>query len=440
MNSYQIDKQLEPVLRQMEENGVKLDVKLLEKLSLELDLKLRELTSEIHKDIGREFNLNSPSQLSEILYNELKIKPRQSGIKYGKQHFSTSAQSLEKIKHLHPAIERILLYREMAKLRSTYVDPLPKLVDENQRLHTHYAVDTSTGRLSSKNPNLQNIPIKSDYSKKIRQAFIAEKNCKLIKADYSQIELRIIAHLSGDETLIKIFKDGKDVHRQTAEEMGCDRRTAKVVNFGVLYGMSAYGLSDTLKIPVEEAQFFIDKYFLTFKGVKKYIDKIIADAQKNGYVETLFGRKREIKELKSSNKYLRNFGIRVAVNTPVQGTAAEIIKLAMLALNTKPEIRNSKQLSNDPNSNIQNKDLRNSDIEKLEFVSSFDIRDSKLILQVHDELVFEVPDEKVQEAIKIIRDKMENVCLDPKLGGVKLKVPIIVDIKVGKNWNDMDGL
>jgi len=354
INSYQIDEQLKPVLREIETNGVKIDTGLLKKLSFKLDYELQELVTEIDKMLGEKINLNSPRQLSEVLYKKFKIKPRESGIKFGKTHYSTSAQALEKIKSRHPAIEKILKYREITKIKNTYVDPLPKLVDKENRLHTHYAVDTATGRLSSKNPNLQNIPARSDLGKEIRKTFIAQEGYKLIKADYSQIELRIMAHLANDKTMIKIFQEGRDIHRQTGEEMGCDRRTAKVVNFGVLYGMSAYGLADTLKIPVEEAQFFIDKYFMTFSGVKKFIDEHIKEAQKTGYVTTMFERKREILELKSNNKYLRNFGIRAAINTPVQGTAAEIIKLAMLALNPKSEIRNTKQLPN-----VKNKSLKN---------------------------------------------------------------------------------
>ncbi len=433
LTSYEIDKKLEPILRQMEKNGVKIDVQLLEKLSLEVSLKLQELTEKIFDDIGHQFNLNSPSQLSEILYKELKIEPRQSGIKYGKQHFSTSAQSLEKIKHLHPSIEKILEYRELAKLKSTYIEPLPKMVDKNQRIHTHYAVDTSTGRLSSKNPNLQNIPTykKASVDRPIRSAFIAENGCKLIKADYSQIELRIIAHMSHDREMIKTFQKGEDIHRTTAEELGCDRRTAKVVNFGIIYGMSAYGLSATLKIPAEEAQLFIDKYFLTYEGVKKYIDQTSQDALENGYVKTMFGRKREIKELKSPIVRVRNFGIRAAINTPVQGTAADIIKLSMIALNPKFQITNNKQILNP-------KFQSSKPILNTKYKIQDTAKSSKMILQVHDELVFEIPNDQVDEAVKIIRDKMENVaCPDPKLGEVKLKVPLIVDIEVGNNWDEM---
>ncbi len=396
LNSYEIDKKLEPVLRSIEKNGVKLDVDLLKRMSSKLDKKIAILINEINKEFKEEINLNSPSQLAEVLYKKLQIKPRESGIKYKKRHFSTSAQSLEKIKNKYPIVKKILQYRELVKLKNTYVDPLPKQVDENNRIHTHYAIDTSTGRFSSKNPNLQNIPVRTELGKEIRRAFIAENGKCLIKADYSQIELRIMAHMAHDEAMIKIFKEGHDIHTQTGEEMGCDRRMAKVVNFGVLYGMSAYGLADTLKISVEEAQFFIDKYFITFSNVKKFIDYQIKEATDKGYAKTMFGRKREILELKSPNKYLRSFGARAAVNTPIQGSAAEIIKLAMLKLADK--------------CNQENTDI-------------------KMILQVHDELVFEVSKDMVQEAVKIIKNSMEQAA--------KLDVPLLVEIQIGNNWQDM---
>src|SRR3990167_6626003 len=417
MNSYQIDEKLKPILNQMHQTGVKLNVDFLNNFSQKIGLKILKLESEIYNAVGHKFNLNSPSQLAKVLYEELKIKPGQSGIKRKKTHHSTSAESLGKIEKLHPSIKQILKYRELAKLKNTYLDPLPKLVDQNSRLHTTYMVDTSTGRLSSKNPNLQNIPIRTDIGKEIRKAFVAENGYKLLAADYSQIELRIAAHFSGDKTMIDAFKEGKDIHRTTAEELGIDRRTAKVVNFGILYGISSYGLSESLRIPPEDAQALIDKYFLTFPKLAKYIQETIQKAQSNGYVETLYGRRRYIPELQSPIERLRKFGERVAINTPIQGTAAEIIKLAMIEISRKVF-----------------------SIEKL--VSSIDIQNTshkildtdsvKLILQIHDELVFEVKEEKIKEVAEIVRDSMENV--------VKLSVPIIVDLRVGKNWREIESI
>lgn len=393
MNSYQIDRKLEPILRQMEKAGAKIDVGYLAKLSLKLQKELGELEEKIGKIIGGNINLNSPKQLAGALYKNLKIEPRKSGIKRRLTHYSTRAEDLEKIRTLHPVVDLILKYRELNKLKNTYIGPLPKLVDKNNRLHTHYAVDTSTGRLSSKNPNLQNIPIRTEIGSEIRRAFIADKGHKLLVADYSQIELRVVAHLANEQAMIKIFNSAGDIHRAVAEELGCDRRTAKVVNFGILYGMSSYGLAATLKIPEEEAQIYIDKYFTTYKNLKSYQDKIINDAIANKYVSTMFGRKREIPELFSPNPRLANFAKRAAINAPIQGTAAEIIKLAMITIN--------KQLSTD---NFQ------------------------LIMQIHDELVFEVADDQIGETARIVKDAMENV--------VKLKVPILVDLEIGNNWKE----
>lgn len=395
MNSYRIDKKLEPILRQMEKTGAMIDIAYLAKLSEKVGLELVELEDTIYERIGHRFNLNSPSQLAEVLYKDLKIKPSSSGVRRGKTHHSTNAESLEKIKCLHPAIEPILKYRELVKLKNTYIDPLPKLVDKNNRLHTHYAIDTISGRLSSKNPNLQNIPIRTTNGQCIRKAFISPDGYKLLKADYSQVELRIAAHLSNDRAMCKIFREGRDIHAEIAKELGCDRRTAKVVNFGILYGMSFYGLGQTLKIPLEEAQIYIDKYFLTYPELKKYCDDTINSALKNGYVETLYGRRRNLPELKSPIDRVRNFGMRAATNTPIQGTAADIIKLAMLTLNEKLKTKNA-----------------------------------KLILQIHDELVLEVEEDKIQEVAKVVKDAMENV--------VKLKVPLIVDLEVGKNWKETE--
>lgn len=410
MNSYEIDSKLGPVLREMEKVGVKIDVSYLAKLSLKLQNELGQLQEKIGKIIGGNVNLNSPKQLAGALYQKLKIEPRKSGIKRRQTHYSTRAEDLGKIRTLHPVVDLILKYRELAKLKNTYIDPLPKLVDKNDRLHTHYAVDTSTGRLSSKNPNLQNIPIRTEIGSEIRRAFIAEKGCKLLIADYSQIELRIVAHLANERRMCKIFQEGGDIHRAVAEELGCDRRTAKVVNFGILYGMSSYGLATTLKIPEEEAQIYIDKYFTTYQHLKSYQDKIINDTIANKYVSTMFGRKRQIPELFSPNPRLQNFGKRAAINTPIQGTAADIIKLAMCELGKELRAKSKE-------SDTKLYALRRTPA-------------AKLLMQVHDELVFEVPDDKIEEVAKIVKEAMENV--------VKLQVPIIVDLEVGNNWKETE--
>lgn len=397
MNSYQIDEKLQPILRKMEKNGIKLDTDFLDNLNQKVSLHLLKIEQEIYAVVNHKFNLNSPKQLADVLYKNLKINPLQSGVKRKRTHHSTSAENLAKIKNLHPVINLILKYRELAKLKNTYLDPLPKMVDSSSRLHTTYAVDTASGRLSSKTPNLQNIPtaVKDNEYFEIRRAFIAEKGCKIIAADYSQIELRIAAHFSGDRNMLEIFRQGKDIHTATAQELGIDRKIAKTVNFSILYGVSAYGLSDTLEIPHEEAQILIDKYFLAFPQLKNYITKIISLATRQGYVQTLFGRKRYIPELHSPIERIRKFGERVAINTPFQGTAADIIKLAMLAISHKQSAISH-----------------------------------KLILQVHDELVFEVREEKAQDFAKIFKEEMENV--------VKLKIPLLVDISAGNNWGELE--
>jgi len=401
LNSYQIDKMLTPILDEMHKTGVKIDVLFLQKLSNEVNLKIKTLQEKIYELIGKEFNINSPSQLAEILYKELKIKPSNTRIKKGKTHLSTGVNDLHKIEKLHPAISKILEYREFSKLYNTYLKPLPKLIDDKSRIHTTYAIDTATGRLSSKNPNLQNIPVKTEEGRKIRRAFVAEKGYALLAADYSQIELRIAAHFSEDPTMIKAFKSGKDFHKTTAEELNTSRRTAKIVNFGILYGISSYGLSENLKCSVEEAQNLIDKYFLAYPKLAEYISKTIQKVQTIGYVETMFKRKRMMPELQSDIDNIRKFGERIAINTPFQGTAAEIIKIAMIEIDKELKTK----------SNAQN------------------TKYSKMILQVHDELIFEVPEKQIESTAQMIKDIMEN--------STKIKVPIKVDIKFGNNWDEM---
>jgi DNA polymerase-1 len=275
MNSYQIDEKLQPILRKMEKAGIRLDIDFLNNLNQKVSLSLLKIEQEIYELTCCQFNLNSPKQLAEVLYTKLAIDPARSGIKRRKTHHSTSAENLIKIKNLHPCIKQILKYRGLAKLKNTYLDPLPKMVDKNSRLHTTYAIDTASGRLSSKNPNLQNIPtaVKNNEYFDIRRAFVADKGYKIIAADYSQIELRIAAHFSHDKNMLEIFAQNKDIHSATAQELGIDRKTAKTVNFSILYGVSAYGLSETLEIPHEEAQILIDKYFLAFPRLKELLTR-----------------------------------------------------------------------------------------------------------------------------------------------------------------------
>ncbi|MBW1973538.1 MAG: DNA polymerase I [Deltaproteobacteria bacterium] len=390
------------VLAKMEMNGVKVDKAKLTELSKEFEQRMREMEKEIYKMAGEPFNINSPKQLSVVLFEKLKLPV----IKKGKTGYSTNEAVLTQLAQEHPLPETILKYRELMKLKSTYVDALLKLIHpETGRIHTSYnQTVTATGRLSSSNPNLQNIPIRSEEGKRIRRCFIPEDGYILLSADYSQIELRVLAHISGDENLISAFKRGEDIHNRTAceifgvkpedvtEEM---RRQAKTINFGIIYGMGAFGLASQLSIDRSVAQEYIDAYLSRYPGVSRYIEKITKDAEEKGYVETLLGRRRMIPEIKSTNKQQREFARRTAINTPIQGTAADFIKKAML--------------------NIQ----KRIDDEKLK---------SRMILQVHDELVFEVPESEVERLKSLIKDEMEHVY--PTV--VELKV----DVNIGRNWGE----
>ena len=394
---------LDKILREMESYGVLVDKVYLEKLAKEINTEIQTLEKEIYKSVGHDFNLNSPKQLSGVLFGELGLTP----FKKGKEHASTDEETLNELVGAHPAIEQLLKYRELFKLKSTYIDALPPLLDENNRLHTSYHTDaTKTGRLSSTNPNLQNIPIKGSWGIKVREAFIAPGGSKLISADYNQIELRVMAHLSGDQALIDIFNKGEDIHTRTAAEIlnkkpeevtKDDRRIAKTVNFGIMYGISPYGLARQLKIDREVAKQIIDRYFDEFSGVKVWLEQTLTDAYAKGYVETLGGFRRYLIELKQGNYRVRAAGERQAINAPVQGTAADIIKAAMIRLSVQ---------------------LRN--------------YQTKMILQVHDELVFETPEEEVKEIYPIIKNTMEQT--------FKLDVPILVESKIGNNWGEMKPL
>ncbi len=401
----EIEMPLAHVLFCMEEEGVCLDEALLKKLSRECDEKIKALVSRIYKMAGAEFNLNSPKQLSHVLFEKLKLPV----VRKTKTGFSTDEGVLMRLAKKHDMPALILDYRQLAKLKSTYIDALPKLVHaKTKRLHTSFnQTGTETGRLSSNNPNLQNIPIRTELGAQIRKAFIASgKHNTIISADYSQIELRILAHLSKDENLIKAFKRDQDIHAFTAalifdvkedEVTSSMRDAAKRVNFGIIYGISAFGLSKDLEITHEEAQAFIDRYFARYPCVKKFMDNEIKKAQENGFVLTLMNRRRYLPDIKSSNMAVRQFSERQAINTPVQGSAADLIKLAMINIQRELEKR------------------------KLE---------SKMIITVHDELVFDVTEKEKPGMIEFIRDQMEH--------SIALSVPIKVTVKAGANWLDME--
>lgn len=396
----QLDKELEPVLRKMEKRGTAIDVPYLNELKERLSEEVKELEKNIHRTAGHEFLIDSPLQLSTVLYDELHLGEGEVRIRRTKTHRSTAAHELNKLVDIHPIIPKILEYREKKKLLSTYVEPLPTLVDKDNRLHTTYGIETASGRLSSKHPNLQNIPIRSSEGREIRHAFIAKDGFQLLSIDYSQIELRIAAHFSKDPGLIKAFQDGDDIHAATAKTMGVDRRVAKAINFGLLFGQGAFGLSEALQISFEEAQAFIDTYFGNFPKLADWMDKVRQKAYERGFTETMLGRRRYLGELKGHNAALRAFAERVAINHPIQGTEAEIVAMAMIEIDRIiPE------------------------------------SEAAMLMQVHDELVFEVPEvrskkqELREDTIKQIRDIMENV--------IELTVPIVTEAKIGKNWAEM---
>ena len=397
---HEIEVPLIEVLADMETAGIKIDTAIMETYSNKMAKELTSIEQRIYFTAGEEFNINSPKQLQEILFEKIGLKP----LKKTKTGYSTNIDVLEQLALQHELPKEIIEYRGLSKLKNTYVDALPRLVNtKTGRVHTSFnQTVTATGRLSSSEPNLQNIPIRGDWGKKIRKAFIVEPGNLLLSSDYSQIELRIFAHLSGDKELVKTFKNDGDIHTTTAcglfgvkpagvtDEM---RRNAKTVNFGIIYGISPYGLSQQLGIPVDEAKHYIDTYFARFSGVRGYIDMLIRDAAEAGYVTTIFGRKRAVPELKSSNRNIKQFGERLATNTPVQGSAADIIKVSMLNIQRRIKKENLK---------------------------------TKMLLQVHDELLFEVPEDEKDIALKLVRQEMENV--------VVLSVPLKVDIGIGKNW------
>ncbi len=397
---FNIEMPLISVLADIEMAGVKIDSEILGAISKELEREIESITKRIYFLAGEEFNINSPKQLSRILFHSLGLQPG----KKTKTGFSTGMGVLEELAQVHELPREILNYRSLNKLKTTYIDVLPALINHKTgRIHTSFnQASTATGRLSSSEPNLQNIPVKGEWGRRIRETFIADDNNVLLSADYSQIELRILAHLSNDEGLIHAFRNDLDIHARTASEIfGVPidqvtqdvRRIAKTVNFGVIYGISPFGLSETLSISRDEAKKYIDQYFMRHSGVKDYIERILSDARDRGYVTTLFGRRRAVPDVVSKNAITRQLGERLAINSPIQGTAADIIKIAMVRIWNQLKAKGLK---------------------------------TKMILQVHDELLFELPEYELETVKAIVQKEMEGV--------ITLSVPLRVSISYGKNW------
>ena len=431
-----LDLAVKPVLEKMSQTGVLVDLKFLEKLGKQLKKKLVELEKEIYKYVGHEFNLNSPKQLQVILFDELKL-PVFRKTKTGR---STDEATLNELAAAHPCIPLILEYRQLFKLVSTYVDALPKSVASDLpagrqvgRIHSTFNVEGSaTGRLSSQNPNLQNIPIRGQMGGEIRKAFVAPKGKVLLAADYSQIELRILAHLSGDSNLEKAFKEEMDIHSATAakifgksvEKVTKEQRmVGKTMNFATLYGQGPHALSRQLSVEYEVARQYITEYFEQFPKVREWMQETLEKGYKDGYVETLWGRKRYIPELQVGNRMLRSAGERAAINHPVQGTAADMIKMAMVEISNVIPAPFGPELMAEGKAGIYTNKTHGSRIK-------YGMTDGcELILQVHDELLFECTPRSVREVGKMVKEKMENA--------LKLSVPVVVDLKVGPNWGEM---
>lgn len=400
-----IDLPLVPVLYRIEQAGVRVNLAALDELSTRFGAEIQRVSEEIYTHAeGRRFNINSPKQLGDVLFNHMGLpKP----LVYGKgKKISTAQDVLEGLAEQHEVAQRVIEFRHLSKLKGTYIDALPLLVDKDSRVHTTFnAANTATGRLSSTNPNLQNIPIRTELGREIRAAFVAAPGHRLLSADYSQIELRLMAHFSEDALLTEAYKTGRDIHTLTASEVfgispeGMDkhiRARAKAVNFGIVYGISPYGLGVQLGIPQSEAKQYIERYFERYAGVRTFIDRTIEETRRDGSVRTLFGRMRPIPDIESRNPNQRGFAERTAVNTPLQGTAADMIKLAMIAIDRK----------------LTEQKLK-----------------TKMVLQVHDELLFEVPEGEEEAIVPLVRDSMENV--------VQLRIPIEADLSFGHNWRDM---
>ncbi|HCA99453.1 MAG TPA: DNA polymerase I, partial [Porphyromonadaceae bacterium] len=399
---YEVESPLVYVLADMEWTGVRLDLDALAQLSEEFTAELQQVEAEIIAMAGEEFNVNSPKQIGEVLFEKMKIIEKPKKTRTGQ--YSTSEDELQKLRNKHPVIEKILEQRGLKKLLGTYIDAFPLLVNPRTgKVHTSFnQTVAATGRLSSTNPNLQNIPIRDERGKEMRRVFIPDEGCTFLSADYSQIELRIMAHLSEDKNMLEAFNQGLDIHTATAakinhipvEEATSDmRRKAKTANFGIIYGISVFGLSERLNIPRGEAKALIDGYFATYPGVKRYMDESIADAREKGYVETVLGRKRFLADINSKNAVVRGYAERNAINAPIQGSAADIIKVAMIRIFNR----------------LEKEGLQ-----------------SKMILQVHDELNFNVPANELERMKKIVVEEMENA--------YKLRVPLKTDCGVGDNW------
>ena len=397
-----IDMPTVEVLAEMQWNGMYVDINELEEYGNEIKGRLEILTQEIHELCGEEFNINSTKQLGEVLFEKLKLPV----VKKTKSGYSTDMDVLEKLKEEHPVIERLLEYRQLMKLNSTYVEGMKQYINpKTHRIHSFFhQTITATGRISSTEPNLQNIPTRFELGKRLRKIFKPSEGCLYIDADYSQIELRVLAHISKDKHMVQAFKNGEDIHKQAAskvfniplEEVTKEQRSsAKAVNFGIVYGISDFGLGEQLGISRKEAKKYIEQYLEEYSGIKKFMDKIVEKAKKEGYVETLFKRRRYIPELKSNNYIVRQFGQRVAMNTPIQGTAADIMKIAMINVLKELKTRNMK---------------------------------SKIILQVHDEVIIEATIDELNEVADILKNCMEKA--------VKLSVPLIVDVSEASNWYD----
>jgi DNA polymerase-1 len=402
----EVDLPLMPVLLRMERAGVRIDTERLRELSARLEGELARLTEEIYALAGTPFNINSPKQLGEVLFERLGLRPQGKTSKT--KAFSTSADVLEALAGEHPVVQRILDYRQLSKLKGTYVDALPQLLSpEDGRLHTTFnPAGAATGRLSSTEPNLQNIPVRTEVGREIRSCFVPEPGWVLLSADYSQIELRLLAHFSSDAALVEAFLRGEDIHTRTASEIhGVPplmvtpemRRAAKAVNFGIVYGQTPFGLAQQLGISKEEAKRYIDRYFERYPGVKLWIERTIAEVRERGYTLTLWGRRRPIPDILSKNPNARAFAERTAVNTPLQGTAADLMRKAMIVADA----------------GLRQRNLR-----------------SRLLLQVHDELVLECPPEELAEARSLVKQAMEGV--------EKLAVPLLVETAAGPNWRDVE--
>lgn len=385
----------------MEEEGIRVEKQELKEYGDRLKVRIGKLEQEIWQETGEQFNINSPKQLGEILFDKMKLK----GGKKTKTGYSTAADVLEKLAPDYPVVQMILDYRQFTKLNSTYAEGLAAFIGGDGRIHGKFnQTITATGRISSTEPNLQNIPVRMELGREIRKVFVPKDGFVFVDADYSQIELRILAHMSGDERLIEAYKKAQDIHAITASEVfhtpleevtPLQRRNAKAVNFGIVYGISAFGLSEDLSISRKEALQYIEKYFETYPGVKKFLDGLVEHAKEQGYVTTLYGRRRPVPELKSSNFMQRSFGERVAMNSPIQGTAADIMKIAMIRVDRELKRRNL---------------------------------ESRIVLQVHDELLVETKREEIDEVKELLTETMKHAA--------DLKVSLEVEANVGESWFD----